>query len=175
MLKRNPIINQDISQEKLLKFLGLPDSTKVYCCDKYNIPKDIGDGEIFVLRYKLNFNNTYSIRVYEKQVNAWCSVQTHNPFGPALIIFHNNNEIHISYHIRSQMHRPFLPAFKVYNTDGTLIREYYYLQGKAHNRSGPAYRSFYEDGVGEIWHNYFYINNEEITLDEFCKMYEERS
>ena len=61
-------------------------------------------------------------------------------------------------------HREDGPAIINYNSECSIIAEYFYLNGKCHRESGPAYISYYPDG--SILLVVFYLNAKFLGTDK---------
>ena len=171
MFDCNLIINSD---KELKKVFGLSQITKVVSCERREVS-----------RYFKNFNDTSEILICKcgvyKEYHCFLTLinkpkgnypnTLHNPFGPASIIIYPNY-IRIFYENNGKAHRPFFSAKKIYDTEGNLIEEVFFMNGKMHNPVGPAHRI--RNRIETEWHNRFFINGIQITLNEFCNRYEKR-
>ena len=175
------LIDKNISEKKLLKTLGLPEGTPVYCDDPWTCisAKESGmfidlSKDIYVFRY--DDCNDYHIKVgyFMRTVSYGYNNQrprrtfyfkSHNQYGPAFIIIFSDSSFDVRYFKHAKLSRMFEPAVISYNSKGCKLYEAYYLNGRLHNRAGPTTR-YLQHGV---WVNWFYQSGKRITLDRFCK------
>jgi antitoxin component YwqK of YwqJK toxin-antitoxin module len=68
----------------------------------------------------------------------------------------------------NERHREDSPAISLYYTDGNIMRESYYLNGKRHREDGPALIQYNENG--NIKSEKYYLNGKKITKIKFDSM-----
>jgi hypothetical protein len=140
-----------LSDNELRRFFNLPNAKvfSPYNCHRKNKIQIVKDVRLYCVCY----------RVYiDFKLNSYNDL-------PSEIIIQNNDNMCFSWHKNGVLNRIQNPAFiEFYN--GFVCREAYFINGKYHNRVGPAFRA--KDYKGS-WYNHFYINDKKLTLDEFIE------
>lgn len=180
----------------ILEFMNLPLDTPIfdaYCTFANNERASIINPETPKLSESSSFNDRerFYIELFKNQTNNYNnilyiylkkdgeiskvtyyhnSVESNNK-GPTYICFDMFGSLYeVTYRDCGKCHRNGFPAFIRYK-NGIIDCEQYYINNKAHNPVGPAFRMF----VDGKWINKFYINDKKITSTEFFKLLKSRT
>ena len=104
-----------------------------------------------------------------KVINYKADGVSHNPYGPAYIIYYENGQIQSEhYYLNGKYHREDGPAFISYYRDGKIAFEHYFLNDKYHREDGPAVISYYNyNRSGQIASENYFLNGKRISKKAF--------
>jgi len=172
-------IRRDISQEKLLKILGLKQDTMVYCCCKEEISvSKLQEGDYIVCRYKRSYIYCFEVFKVTERAGEKILVDS-NPYGPEYIVLSGKPSIFsdynvctsVHYYLDGRSHRALLPATIYYDENDLVVKEMYCVHGKTHNSVGPAIREFSNGS----WHSKFFLYGKSVDKDRFFNILDKRA
>jgi len=90
----------------------------------------------------------------------------HNESGPAIRLWNENGQLwREEYWLNGELHNAAGPAYREWHENGQLAAESYWLNGEFHNSAGPAYRYWHENGVLE--REEYWLDGRELTKAEW--------
>jgi hypothetical protein len=171
------MLNKDSTIGDILEIMNLPknitaiinQNSKFFIVSakeilNFKYPSDINN----ILKSTSHMSDSY-IDVYFgphfKSVVHYVNDVEHNDFGPNYVnISRNGCFCYLHYCKFGKLNRINGPAIVQYK-DNLIVSEDYYINGKCHNPIGPSCRRLTKNK----WHNYFYLNNKSVSLDQFVK------
>lgn len=94
--------------------------------------------------------------------------QLHNETGPAYQEWYENGQPRrVGYYFRGKSHNETGPAFLEWYENGQMKVKIYSNHGKYHNENGLAYCAWLPDG--DCYRSQYWINNEELSKEEFLE------
>jgi len=100
-------------------------------------------------------------------------VTRHRTDGPAVIYYYEDGSVEREYYfINNKRHRTDGFAAIWYYQDGSVLCEYYYINEKHHRLDGPSIIYYYNQD-GSINSEYYYINNTCYSKEEYDNLINE--